>query len=87
MGLSKISERCKACPFVKKCDRKRMEACGYLPLSEAASMATASSAAKPLLRETMEIRVNGQPLLVYKDEIEKELTRQRYKHIGLQYGA
>lgn len=32
MGLSKLSARCRACPFVDVCDHKRMEACGFLPL-------------------------------------------------------
>lgn len=44
------------------------------------------SAATPLLRETMEIRVDGKVLTVYKDEIEKEL----YKHLGvglMQFGG
>lgn len=90
MGLSKLSSKCRTCSFVEKCDHKRMEACGYLPyppLAKAASMAAASPAAQPLLRETVDIRVNGQPMRVYKDEIEKELTRALYAHIGLQYGA
>lgn len=85
MGLSKLSARCMACPFVEKCDCKRMEECGYLlypPLSEAASMAD-----QPVLRETVEIRVNGQPQHVYKDEIEKKLKEGLYAHIVLQYGA
>lgn len=87
MGLSKLSEMCKTCPFSDECDRRRMEACGYLPLPEATSTAVSSSAAQPVLRETVDIRVNEQPMRVYKDEIEKELTRALYARIGLQYGA
>ena len=44
-------------------------------------------AAQPLLRETREIRVNGKPVTVYVDEIEKQLTRGLYAHLGLQFGA
>ena len=87
MGLSKLSARCRACPFVEKCDCKRMEACGYLPYAETASMPAASSAAQLVLREAVEIHVNGQPQRVYMDEIEKILTEGLYAHIGLQYGA
>lgn len=31
MGLSKLSARCQACPFVDTCDNKEMEALGFLP--------------------------------------------------------
>lgn len=34
MGLSKLSARCQACPFVDTCNNKEMEALGYLPLPE-----------------------------------------------------
>mgnify|MGYP001054538061 FL=1 len=79
MGLSKLAAGCRACPYVDTCGHKRMEAVGFLPLFQ--------SAAQPLLRETMEIRVYGKPVTVYVDEIEKQLTREFYAHLGLQYGA
>lgn len=87
MGLSKLASRCRVCQNVDTCDHKRMEACGYLPLAGASSMPTASSVAQPVLRETVEIRVNGQQQRVYKDEIEKQLTKGLYANLGLQYGA
>lgn len=90
MGLSKLAARCQVCPYVDTCDHKRMEALGLLPwppMSNSASQTAAESAAQPLLRETMEIRVNGKPAIVYKDEIEKQLTRELYAHLGLQFGA
>lgn len=96
MGLSKLSAKCQSCPFVYSCDHKQMESVGFLPLPETqisapVSQAAASPLAQPLLRETMEIRVNGKPVTVYKDDIEKELYRQLYKHLGIpgytQYGA
>ncbi len=79
MGLSKLAAGCRACPYVDTCGHKRMEAVGFLPLFQ--------SAAQPLLRETMEIRVDGKPVTVYVDEIEKQLTRELYAHLGPQYGA
>lgn len=51
-----------------------------------AGQSASMSAAAPLLRETMEIHVDGKTLTVYKDEIEKEL----YKHLGvglMQFGG
>lgn len=94
MGLTMLAAKCRACPRVDKCDHKRMEEHGLLPhppLAESASMAGASSAAQPVLREEVEIRVNGLPQVSYKDEIEKELTKALYAplyaYLGLQYGA
>ena len=29
MGLSQLAEKCRVCPFVSKCDHKRMEALAY----------------------------------------------------------
>lgn len=86
MGLSKLAAGCQSCPYVDTCDHKRMEALGFLPeppLSMSASQPAADSAAQPLLRETREIRVNGKPVTVYVDEIEKQLTRGLYAHLGL----
>ena len=90
MGLSKLAAGCQSCPYVDTCDHKRMEALVFLPeppLSMSASQPAADSAAQPLLRETREIRVNGKPVTVYVDEIEKQLTRGLYAHLGLQFGA
>lgn len=90
MGLSRLAEGCRACPYVDTCDHKRMEALGFLPkppLSETASMTTSESAAQSALRETVEIRVAGKPAIVYKDQIEKQLTQHLYRHMGLQFGA
>ncbi len=90
MGLSKLAAGCQVCPYVDTCDHKRMEALGFLPeppLSMSASQPAAESAAQPVLRETMEIRVDGKPVVVYKDEIEKQLTRGLYAHLGLQFGV
>lgn len=31
MGLSRLSEQCRTCPFVDTCNHKKMEALGYFP--------------------------------------------------------
>lgn len=35
----------------------------------------------------MTIMVNGNPTIVYKDEIQKELNKHLFKGLGLQYGG
>ena len=90
MGLSQLSERCRKCPFVDKCDHKRMEALAYLPKPQIAMNAAQSAgidAAQSLPRETMTIHIAGKPVVVYKDEIEKQLYNHLYSHFGLQYGG
>ena len=45
------------------------------------------SASAPVIRETMEIRVDGKTLIVYKDDVEKELHKSLYSGLGLQLGS
>ena len=86
MGLSKLSYKCRKCPFVNKCDYKKMEALAYLPepqIMTNGAQSVGMNVGQPLLRETMTIHVEGKMVTVYKDEIEKQL----YSHLGLQYGG
>ncbi len=89
MGLSRLAEKCQKCPFVEKCNHKQMEALGYLPDPIMAPTAESSAAdlVQPILRETMTIMVNGNPTIVYKDEIKKELYKHLYSGLGLQFGG
>lgn len=88
-GISRLFEKCQKCPFVDTCENKRMEALAYLPepMIVEAGQSASMSAAAPVLRETMEIRVDGKTLTVYKDDIEKELYKSLYSGLGLQLGS
>lgn len=85
MGLSRLSEECQKCPFVEKCKHKRMEALGYLPepLIANAGAPSVAELTQPILRETVNAIVNGEVVKVYKDEIEKQLYKELYSHLGL----
>lgn len=89
MGLTQLSEKCQKCPFVDTCENKRMEALAYLsePMIAEVGQSASISAAAPVIRETMEICVDGKTLIVYKDEIEKELYKSLYSGLGLQLGS
>lgn len=90
MALSKLAAKCRECPFVDKCDNKQMEAHGYLEMPNTVSPSNetgAASIAEPILRETMTIMVNGKPSVIYKDDIEKQLYKNLYSGLGLQYGG
>lgn len=89
MGVSRLSKECSECPFVEKCQHKRMEALGYLPEPILSPVVETSVAelVQPILRETMTIMVEGKPQIVYKDEIEKQLYKHLYSGLGLQFGG
>lgn len=90
MGLSKLSEECKNCPFVEQCKNKRMEGFAYInesPVLANAASPSSENLAAPLLRETVTIMVNGTPTQVYKDEIEKQLYSQLYSGLSLKFGS
>lgn len=89
MGLSRLAEQCRKCPFKDNCKNKRMEALGYLPepiLAEA-SVSSAAELTQPILRETVNTIIDGKIVKVYKDEIEKQLYKELYSHLGLQFGG
>lgn len=89
MTLSKLSEMCKACPKVDKCDRKRMELCALaeLPLPQvnmSASQGVLMDAAMPIMRERIESPLSP---FTYKDELEKELYKALHEPFMLNCGA
>lgn len=90
MSLSRLSKKCRECRFVETCEHKQMEALGYLPelqIAESAGELASQSLMQPLLRETIEIHVDGKPMVVYKDQIEKELYKHLYSGLGLKFGS
>ena len=90
MSLSRLSKKCRECKFVDICEHKHIEACGYLPelqIAQSAGEVASQPLSQPLLRETIEIHVDGKPMAVYKDEIEKELYKHLYSGLCLQFGG
>lgn len=89
MGPSRLAEQCQKCPFKNNCKNKRMEALGYLPEPIAAETGASSAAelTQPILREAVNTIIDGKVVKVYKDEIEKQLYKELYSHLGLQFGG
>ena len=46
-------------------------------------MPSAAELTQPILRETTNTIVNSEVVKVYKDEIEKQLYKELYSHLGL----
>lgn len=89
MTLSKLSEMCKACPKVDKCDHKRRELCALAELpppqvSMSASQGVLMDAAMPIMRERIESPLSP---FAYKDELEKEIYKALHEPFMLNYGA
>lgn len=80
MGLSRLAEQCRKCPFKDNCKNKRMEALGYLPepIVAEAGASSASELTQPILRETVNTIIDGKVVKVYKTEIEKQLCKELY---------
>ena len=88
-ALTKLSEKCRKCPFVDKCENKRMEAHCYLDganILSAAAENVMNNSEQPVLSETMQINIGGVMTTVYKDEIEKELYKALREPFMLRYG-
>lgn len=88
MTLSKLSEKCKACPRVDKCDHKRMELCALAELppkmcADAGQMDSVS-AAMPLMREKIESPLSP---FAYRDELEKALNDYYFGNRCMMFGA
>ena len=79
MALTKLAAKCRSCPFLSTCDHKQMEA-----LSGAQASA---EMVQPILRETVNTIIDGKVVKIYKYEIEKELYKSLYSHLGLNYGG
>lgn len=88
MTLSKLSEKCKACPKANSCDRKKMEACAYIELPRhagASAMQTAAvSLSAPILRERIDSPLSP---FAYKDELEKALNDAHFGNRFMMFGA
>lgn len=88
MTLSKLSEKCKACPKVDSCDYKKMEMCALAELPHnmcANAMQTASAdASAPILRERIESPLSP---FTYRDELEKALNEAHFGSRFMTFGA
>ena len=83
VSLSKLSERCNKCPFVDKCENKRMEAVGYLPdpMIAPSTQPLTEQASMPIARKVVERHAYGQVFVQYEDEIKKELEKALYSEL------
>ena len=88
MGLSRLSSKCQSCPFLDICSNKEREQveCLKEPIAADAGQSITVSTAAPILREAINICIDGNTLTVYKDDIEKALCEELFSDFRLQGG-
>ena len=88
MTLSKLSEKCKACPKVDSCNHKKMEMCALAELPPNmcadAGLTVTVSASAPILRERIESPLSP---FAYRDELEKALNEAHFGNRCMMFGA
>lgn len=84
--LKRLSEKCSKCPFVSKCDKKRMEAVAYL--EPAAQSNTQPLAASVLVEhDYRRIKIDSNTTVTIDLEDIKKQLEVRFNPLGLQYGG
>lgn len=81
--LRRTAKKCRECPFYDKCENKLMEMEGYL---KPAAQPLTEPMANPVMRETIDIMVDGHLQKVYKDEIEKQLQMSLFPDRFIKWG-
>ena len=88
MTLSKLSEKCKACPKVDSCNHKKKEMCALAELPPKmctdAGLTVSVSASAPILRERIESPLSP---FTYRDELDKALNEAHFGNRLMMFGA
>lgn len=87
-NLSRLSEKCRECPFKDKCNKKRMEAEGYLPkhMVASAAMPLISEMATPMAvkHDYRNVKVSeGMTVTIDLEELKEQMKQEFYKSVGL----
>ena len=87
-NLSRLSKKCRECPFKDKCDKKRMEAEAYLPkpMMASASMPSVSEMAAPMSvkHDYRNVKVSeGMTVTIDLEELKRQMKQEFYKSVGL----
>ena len=87
-NLTRLSKKCRECPFKDKCSKKRMEAEAYLPepMLASATMPSAAELSVPILKEHdyQDVKIaEGMTVTIDLEELKKQMEQDFYKSIGL----
>lgn len=86
--VSRLCEKCRKCPFVSKCDNKRMEAMAYLEPKVAA--AVSADCASPVLADILvkhdyrDIKVGeNTTITIDVEELKRQMKEDFYRKLGI----
>lgn len=87
-SLSRLSKKCRECPFKEKCSKKRMEAERYLPepMLASATMPSIEGLAAPVLKQHdyRNAKVaEGMTITIDLEELKEQMKQDFYKSVGL----
>lgn len=89
MGLSRLSSKCRKCPFVDICTKKKMQAEAYL---ESAAMPAGADVMQPLLvpHDYRDVKIDeNTTITIDLEELKRQLEQEFYQKagLGLQFGT
>lgn len=75
MGLTQLAEKCQVCPFVSKCDHKRMEALAYFSEPAMPTITTEAVGNEPIV-------ISNSDRISVEDAVKvfNDFARQAYLH-------
>lgn len=87
-NLTRLSKKCRECPFKDKCSKKRMEAEAHLPepMLASATMPSAAELSALILKEHdyRDVKIaEGMTVTIDLEELKKQMEQDFYKSIGL----
>lgn len=87
-SLSRLSEKCRKCPFKEKCSKKRLEACAYIEpnIAQNVAMNVSESMTQPILakHEYRDVKVaENTTITIDLEDLKKQIEKEFYKAVGL----
>lgn len=85
--LSRLSEKCRKCPFVSRCSKKRLEAEGYIePNLAAATVPNTAEMVQPMAvkHDYRDIKISESTTITIDiEELKEELRKDFYRKMGI----
>lgn len=82
-SISRLSEKCRKCPYVENCNHKEMEHLGYIV---PAAQECVQSLIQPLMRKTdlRNIKIDeNTEVTIDLEELKEQIKKDFYKQVGI----
>lgn len=88
--VSKLSEKCRKCPWVNDCDKKRKVACAVADMPEPIMASAASEMTVPIAEDVLvkhdyrDVKIGpNTTITIDLEDVKEQLMRDLYRSIGL----